>query len=296
METRARYALIGGFTLLVVALAVGFVVWFSGADQRTERRAYKLVFNSSVSGLARGAQVLFNGLRVGEVTELELGEDPREVNAVIEINPRTPVKSDTRARLEYQGLTGVASVALLGGTSSAPPLTSTGGGLPIMYAERSDYQNIVETLQTLAAKLDGVIDKVDSLIGDSSGSLKATAKNIEVFSQVLADNSGGVSQTLNSTKDLVAKLSSSADKLDRILGTFAGTPGARGTFDELSDAVKSIRKLSDSLGPGVRQYEALAADGRRALDELNRTMRSLEKNPQQLLFGSKPTMPEYSGH
>jgi phospholipid/cholesterol/gamma-HCH transport system substrate-binding protein len=295
METRARYAMIGAFTLIVVFAAVGFVAWFSGANQRTERRSYYLVFNSSVSGLARGGLVLFNGLRVGEVVDLSLGSDPRQVIALIEIDPRTPVKTDTRARLEYQGLTGVASVALLGGSVNAPVLEGKGGGIAILFAEQSDYQNIVETLQTLAQKLDSVISKIDHLAGESSDSLSAIIHNVEAFSKVLADNSEGLSQTIDGSKNLVARLSASADKLDRLMSALVGPAGSKTTFDDLAEAIKSIRRAADALGPGLRQYESLASDGHRTLDDLNRTLRSFEKNPQQVLFGAKPNVPEYQG-
>lgn len=295
METRARYALIGAFTLCVVFAALGFVAWFSGANQRTERRSYYLVFNSSVSGLARGGLVLFNGLRVGEVVDLSLGSDPRQVIALIEIDPRTPVKTDTRARLEYQGLTGVAAVALLGGSASAPILEGKGGAVPLLYAERSDYQNIVETLQGLAFKLDSVISKIDNLAGESSDSLAAIIRNFETFSKVLADNSAGLSQTIDGSKSLVTRLTSAADKLDRLMASLAGPAGAKTSFDDLADTIKAMRRVVDSLGPSLRQYESLASDGHRTLDELNRTLRTFEKNPQQVIFGAKPNVPEYRG-
>ena len=78
---------------------------------------------------------------------------------------------------------------------------------------------------------------------------------------------------------------------------------------DVGDAARSIRKLAENLdvrtkditaglnratGPALRQYEQLAADARRALEEVNRAVRSLEKNPQQLIFGAKPAVPEYS--
>jgi phospholipid/cholesterol/gamma-HCH transport system substrate-binding protein len=337
METRANYALIGAFTLAVIAGAFSFVFWFSGSDKPSNQRSYRLVFTSSVSGLVRGSQVLFNGLRVGEVTTIDLGDDPREVYAMIVIDRRTPVKSDTRARLEYQGLTGVASVALSGGSAGAPDLD---GKPPTIQADASQFQNIVETLQNLSGKIDGLMDKADHLLGDNSGSISRTVKNVETFSQALADNSDGLAQfmrsigdlgdqlkpfvdTLNrnsgnidaimgNTKDLVAKLNGAADKVDGVLASaqnFLGQPGQKGMFDDVADAAKAIRKLADNLdartkdlsanlkqftGSGLRQYEALAADGRRSLDEINRTVRSLQRNPQQLIFGAKPEVPEYA--
>ncbi|MGB7045919.1 MAG: MCE family protein, partial [Methylocella sp.] len=61
METRANYALIGVFTLAVIAAAFGFVLWFSGAEKPGGRKTYKIIFNGSVSGLTNGGAVLFNG-------------------------------------------------------------------------------------------------------------------------------------------------------------------------------------------------------------------------------------------
>jgi ABC-type transporter Mla subunit MlaD len=120
METRANYTLIGAFALAVIAGAFLFVFWFAGGgNKQSGRDSYRIVFSSSVSGLTRGSQVLFNGLKVGEVTTIDLAPDPSEVYAMIEVDGRTPVKTDTRARLEYQGLTGISSIALTGGTADA---------------------------------------------------------------------------------------------------------------------------------------------------------------------------------
>ena len=68
METRANYALIGLFTLAVIAAGFGFVYWFSGGDRGQTRQSIRIVFSGSVSGLSKGSIVSFNGLRVGEVT------------------------------------------------------------------------------------------------------------------------------------------------------------------------------------------------------------------------------------
>ena len=121
METRANYALIGAFTLAVVFAAFGFVYWFSGPSQSGKQDIYQIVFSGSVSGLSRGSSVLFNGLKVGEVTQLAISEqDPSRSTCWSSIDERTPVKTNTRARLEKRGFTGVADVLLVGGTPGAP--------------------------------------------------------------------------------------------------------------------------------------------------------------------------------
>ncbi len=334
METKANYALIGAFTLSVIAAAFGFVFWFSGGDKPANRKVFRIVFSSSVSGLSRGAYVLFNGLRVGEVTKIDLADNPSFVFALVEIDPRTPVKTDTRARLEYQGLTGVASVALTGGSPSAAEPAKMGAALPEIVADRSDFQNILETMQNLSGRLDKVLDKTDRLVDENAGTITSILKNVDSFSKSLADNSSGlqdftttlaevgrslkpfvetldrnsgnIDAIMKDTRELTARLNGASSKLDGLMGA----PGGPGLFDEVADAAKSMRKLADNLdvrtkeiaggikqftGPGLRQYEALAAEGRRTLEEINRAVKSLEKNPQQLIFGAKPQVPEHAG-
>jgi len=334
METKANYALIGAFTLSVIAAAFGFVFWFSGGDKPANRKVFRVVFSSSVSGLSRGAYVLFNGLRVGEVTKIDLADNPSFVFALVEIDPRTPVKTDTRVRLEYQGLTGIASVALTGGSPSAAALASASGAPAEIIADRSDFQNILETMQNLSGRLDQVLDKTDRLVDENAGTVTSILKNVDSFSKSLADNSSGLQEfattlaevgrslkpfvetldrnsgnidaIMKDTRELTARLNGASSKLDGLMGA----PGGPGLFDEVADAARSMRKLADNLdvrtkeiaggikqftGPGLRQYEALAAEGRRTLEEINRAVKSLEKNPQQLIFGAKPQVPEHAG-
>ena len=440
METRANYALIGLFTLLVVASAFGFVYWFSGGDRGQARQAVRIVFSGSVAGLSRGSAVLFNGLRVGEVTDLGLlPEDPRRVISVVEVDRNTPVRTDTRARLEYQGLTGVAQIALIGGEPTAPVLAAgPGQPLPTIFAERSDFQDLLETARTIARRADEVLEKVGRVISDNEGSINRTVQNVERFSQALGDNAGGidrfleqvgqaaerigplaeklevlatnvdevvravdkqrvarivenvdtftqalgenrqaigdtireanslmrqlnaaapkldaaltdvsrvakafdpekvgrtvdnvdrfaqvlsrtsgdVEKTITEARSLAEKLNKSADRVDGVLkaaenflGSASGA-GGNGLFDDVREAARSIRALADNLdkrtaeiatginrftGSGLREYEALAVEGRRAVSDISRAVRSLERNPQQVIFGGQPSLPQYNG-
>src|ERR1700760_4460722 len=116
METRANYVLIGLFTLAVIAGGFGFVYWFSTVGGAGARTNYRIVFDGSVSGLNAGASVLFNGIRVGEVTTLTLDPAaPRSVVAVVSVDKSVAVRADTSVSLEFQGVTGMASIALRGG-------------------------------------------------------------------------------------------------------------------------------------------------------------------------------------
>ena len=86
--------------------------------------------------------------------------------------------------------------------------------------------------------------------------------------------------------------------LDSVQGLL-DQPGSKDMFNDVASAARSIRKLADNLdrftGTGLQKYETLATNGQKTLNEINNAVRSLEKNPQQVIFGAKPRLPEYSG-
>src|ERR1043166_3371961 len=131
METRAPFVVVGAFVLAAIAAAFGFVYWLHNSGGFGPRATYHCDFEGAVPGLLVGAAVLFNGIRVGEVTDLGLAPDsPRRVNATISVSSTTPIRSDTRAGLEFQGLTGVPVIALEGGM-----LLASSGEVPTLMAE-----------------------------------------------------------------------------------------------------------------------------------------------------------------
>jgi len=300
METRANYALIGAFTLAIAFAAFGFVYWFSGPSQIGRQETYQIIFTGSVSGLTRGSGVLFNGVKVGEVTHLAISEtDPSKVDVLVNIDNRTPVKTNTRARLETRGFTGVADVLLVGGTPGAHPLVAQEGQrYPQIQAERSEIQNLLGNVQQLSTKAAEVLVKIEKLLDENSVSITATLKNAETFTKTLADNSSTLSAFARDAADVAHSLKPVAARLDKVLAAGETTLKAidprklKEITGNIAGASANINKFSAG---GLRQYEALAVDGRKAIDTLDRTLRSIEKDPSQFIFGPSQTVPEYQG-
>lgn len=298
METRANFALVGALTVAVVFAAFAFVYWFSGPSQTAKYVTYEISFPGSVSGLSRGAAVLFNGLKVGEVTHLAISEtDPSRVDVLISIDKRTPVKTDTRARLESKGFTGVAEVLLEGGVSGAPNLVAAEGQkYPQIQADKSEMQNLLGNVQRLSVQASDVLGKLGKLLDENSGTLTDTLKNAKTFTQALADNSSSVGSFIRDASDLAHSLKPVAGKLDKMLTAGEQTIKAldpkklRSITNDVAGASANINRFSAT---GLRQYEQLAVDARKALDSLDRTVRSLEKDPSQVIFGPSQTTPEY---
>jgi phospholipid/cholesterol/gamma-HCH transport system substrate-binding protein len=329
METRANFALIGFFTLGVIAAAFLFVWWAAGRDTRAQL-PYRIQFSGSVSGLSRGSFVLYNGLKIGEVTSIALSSsDPGKVIAWISVEGTTPINEDTRARLEFQGLTGVASIQMTGGTPNSKRLIVEDVNTPpIIIADRSDFQDLLENAQRLSRRADEVLGHAERIFADSEAPITETVKNIQSFSRALTSNPELISSIVSSTAratesiadvsvktgELVDRLNKAADRLDSVLAgaqTAFGTGEIKGSITEIGDAARSIRELANHLdtrtadmsdqvsgavNESVRQFGGLAVDARKALAELERTLREFRQNPQQLITGSKPSVPAYAGH
>ena len=328
METRANYVLIGFFTLLVMAGAVLFVLWAAGRDTRS-LLPYRIVFTGSVSGLSRGAAVLYNGLRIGEVTAIALNpSDPSKVIADVAVDAKTPINKDTRARLEFQGLTGVASVQMIGGKpDSERLLVDDIGNPPTIIADRSDYQDLIETAKQLSRRADEVLGAVEKVLSTNAESVKNTITNVETFSRMLSDNSGAVSTLISEgreaaqniaalsaqARDMVDRLDETATRLDHVLkgaDELINSDTLKQSVTDFGEAAKSIRALADNLdrrseevtkgfnqasGKGLRDLEGMVVDSRKTLNEINRSLRDFERNPQKLLFGATPGIPDYNG-
>lgn len=186
METRARYALIGLFMLAVIAASFAFVYWLENKGGFAQREPYQVKFQGSVSGLLVGSAVLFNGIRVGEVTGLGLDPDaPQDVIATIAVDPNTPIRGDTIVSIETQGLTGGAAVALRGGSADSPAVKAEGGLPPTLIAAPLAGQDWTQSARD-------AFQRVDTILAENSEALHSAISNIDTFSDALARNSDRV--------------------------------------------------------------------------------------------------------
>ena len=300
METRANFALIGAFTLAVVFGAFAFVFWFSGSGKTAQYQTYELIVRGSVEGLTPGSVVQFNGLKVGSVTSMEIDpEDPGQVKVLIAVDKKTLVKTNTRARLEQKTFTGVAVVSLVGGTPGAPDIVAPEGGTyPRIAAEHSEIQNLLENVQRLATKATDMVGKLDKLLDANSDSLTASLKNVETFTKALADNSSPTGNLIRDAADVAHSLKPVAERFDKLLA------GAERTLKALDP--KTIKSITGNIAgvssnfnrfsaTGLRQYEQLAIDARKAVDTLDRAVHNFERDPSQVIFGPSPAVPEVKG-
>ncbi len=269
METRANFVLIGAFTLAAIIGAFLFLMWIVGYGTGSGHRHYQVVFNGSVNGLSTGSNVLFNGLKVGEVTNLGFVKgNPSQVIADIDVtNASAPINANTKARLETTGLTGSGVVALIGGEEKgAAELTGNPPVIPSLPTA---------TLADLQTKAGYVLDLANKLLVDNATSIHQTVENAQVFSMALAHNAGRVDEALASIADLgktIGPLAEKAQVLSQDADTLIKSIDAAKVNEILSNAQTFSRALANSSG----NTEAVLRDGAAFIKKINEASSKLD--------------------
>jgi phospholipid/cholesterol/gamma-HCH transport system substrate-binding protein len=255
MERKANYVLIGLFTFAVIAAGFGFVFWIHYASDKKQGVAYRVIFDGPVSGMRVGSSVLFNGIRVGEVTALRLNpETPSQVTALLLVNKATPIRSDTYVGLEFTGLTGIASVSLKGISATTPLLEKEEGEPPTLKADITASQDMMQAARDVLAKADGVITS-------NQADLRAAIQNLKTFSDSLARNSDTLDAVMNNTKEATASARDLMDNLDK-------------------------RTAEMSAG-----FNKLTSTATKQVEIVGKSITDLTKNPQRILFGGGSAAP-----
>jgi phospholipid/cholesterol/gamma-HCH transport system substrate-binding protein len=254
METRARYILIGLFTLAVVAIGFGFVFWLNNAGGLRERIAYRVSFESPVPGLRSGSTVLFNGIRVGEVTELRLvPEHPKSVIATILVERSTPLRADTQVGVETQGFMGAPSVMLRGGDTGSAALTASA----TLKADPAASQDTMQTVR-------GAVHKLDLILSDNAEPLRDTIANLRTFTGALARNSDRIDGLLDALERLGGGGPTKAPPASFDLNAAHGFPGVgkppAGQLVVLDPTTYALFETQKILVPGDAGSSIAVAD------------------------------------
>lgn len=279
METRAHHLLIGSFAIGISVMTVLFLMWIGKFEFSRQYEIYMLRFEGSVSGLGMAADVLYNGIKVGEVIDLKLDpKDPSHVLVQIQVERTTPVKTDSHASLETQGLTGVAAILIAGGSSKAEKIpVQEGEDYPFIETRKSTFQKLFAGAPELINRGNAVLDRLSTFLSDDNeGKFGRTIENVERLTGNLARASD--------------KFDSIATNLDRIIaGDVKGTlADVRGVADELRQIMADARgPLKDFARRGLPELLLTISDARQMIASVDRAAQRLESSPSSILFGDK---------
>ena len=230
MENRVSYILIGLFVFILGLSTVGFILWLGKYAQSENYHYYHVITTQSVSGLNPKAPVKFRGVSVGEVKDIYINSDnSEEVIVLIKVKEDTPVKEDTHALINLQGITGLSYIELEGGTNKSALLKTDSKNYGEIRTKDSVIERVDKTLTMIGDKTERMLDKTDEVMSH---------KNLKNFEKIL-ENLVVVTLTLNKTLEMMHSKSS---QIDEVL--------ERGKEFEIAviQAADEVKKMSKNIG------------------------------------------------
>ncbi len=300
METKANFALIGAFTILGFLGLLAFLMWFAKLEMDRQFAYYDIYFNE-VSGLGVSSEVTFAGLSVGKVVDMVLTDDDNGVVRVrVEVNEDTPVRENSTAALEIQGVTGVANVAITSGTPNVPLLKREDGHPPVIVGNVSVLQTLSNEGPQMISRLNTVAEQLTVLLGDENQTrVRNILVNVENSSanldKALDDVSGATTAIADAAGDFKAfgdKLGKLSETAETTLNKFTETAtnadttlaSATATLDETRGYIAGdLKTLTGNLND-------TAATLREELPPLATRLRTTLDNADPLIEITKETM------
>ncbi len=286
MERHANYALVGVVTLGLFIGLVAFVIWLAGFQFNKHYDIYDVSFVGPVRGISEGGEVHFNGIKVGEVTKLALDPaDPNRVVARVRLTAGVPVRSDSYAVLEPQGITGVNYIQITGGSPGRPLLKAITprGEIPVIHSQKSALTDLLEGGGTVMQRAVEALERVNKMLSDDNiASLTATLKDVRALADearerrsILADAQKAL-QDVDKTANAITELSQSSNRL--VNGD------AKRALANLADAAQETKMAAhdtrDMIGKLQGPTTEFAATGlpqlTNAISSLQQTSRSLD--------------------
>jgi len=265
METRASYLLVGTFVLALAAGLIVFVLWLAKFQFDVQFAQYDILYQGSVTGLKTGSPVRYRGVGVGEV--IHVGLDPARpdrVTVTIEVDSLTPVRSDTVATMEIEGLTGGLYVLLGETKSGSPPLEKLEGQRrPVIASHPSSLQQVLEGAPELVQKVNLLLARAADLLNDGNrAEIGAILTNARTFTDALAER-----------KDDIGTLIADAG------ATMAHLRGTASALEDMAAALKvDGSKLVQSLDRTLTSVDIMAAGIDRSVTETASDARALIKD------------------
>jgi phospholipid/cholesterol/gamma-HCH transport system substrate-binding protein len=300
MEREANYVAVGAFILLVAAMAVGFVLWYSDANDARDYELYEVYFTGSVSGLDRGSPVRYLGVDVGRVRRLYIDKrDASRIVAVAEIDREAPISSATRASLGLQGVTGLLFINLkeVPSVNKAVPL-AMGERYPVIESIASDFDVFLSSLPELMGRANDLLSRVGRVFSDENlNGLAETVKSLRVATAGLPQTSQNITKLVDELRGTVKEIDGAAQALRGI--TQDAQPEVKTALARLTETANNLaqasarmdrftQKSEAQLGhfseQGLFELERLVRETRAAAREFRDLSRSLRENPSQILY------------
>jgi phospholipid/cholesterol/gamma-HCH transport system substrate-binding protein len=296
MERHAHYALVGVISTAVLIAALIFVVWLGRMQFNEEHDRYRILFHGPVRGLSEGGEVQFNGIKVGQIQKIRLDpQDPNRVVTDVELTGGAPVRADSVATMETQGISGVSIIQISAGSPTQPLLKDVSHDRrPIIRSKANALASLLQGGGQMVQSATEALNRVNRVLSDRSiANVSVAIEGIRETSQSLAANR----TMFDRANSAITKLDSAATDIQGAAASVRGLADGDGrrAFSDVSDAahdlklavadarstIKKLDKQSDTTLPNIN---ATMLSLQHAADSLDGLVRQIREDPRGTLM------------
>jgi phospholipid/cholesterol/gamma-HCH transport system substrate-binding protein len=306
MERNANYALVGVSALLLFAGILIFVVWLARFQFARDFDQYDVLFVGPVRGLNDGGEVHFNGIKVGEVTEIALDKvNSNRVIARIRVTSDVPIRTDSRATLEPMGITGVNYMQITAGGQDKPLLKTTvqRGEVPVILSQSNAISDLLAGGGTVLTRAIEALDRVSRVLSDDNiRNFTGTVRDVRGFSAELNARKSVIADTQLAMQNIGAASKDISGVAQSVNGTINGD--GKQAIRDIAEASQAIKQAAQSTQSMVGKLEGPAGDFastalpqltaaivtlQQAAESLDRLTNEIERDPRSVI-GKGPAM------
>ncbi|EAI5602006.1 MCE family protein [Campylobacter upsaliensis] len=289
MENKASYFWVGIFIFGVFFASLIFMLWLGGYSEEESFEYYEIHTQESVAGLGLKAPVRLLGVEVGSVENISIyTKQNLGVNILIKVKKETPIKEDTFATLQLQGITGLKFIQLQGGSVNSKKLTSD-DGYPVIAFRESFLATIDRQGERIFSLIKTADDKSKKLLSDENlQNIAMLLKNLAQLSENLNANSKALSKNLNEASKNVALMAKEVELSAKNL---------RQTLQNVDESSRAFTLLMQKGARKIDSYDELRDALLEDLEllkiwllESNKAIKNLQRSPSDLIF--KETQPK----
>lgn len=290
MERKANFIIVGLFAFIGTLSLAYFIYWLGkyGLENR-QYSYYQTDVAESVSGLKSSSPVKLQGIDVGMVESIVLDDsDPQIVHITFKVFEETPVKTDTVARLNSQGIAGTAFLELKGGTKQSTLLKGSSDKRGLVPSEPSTMTRLLSHADKLVASVDMTLQRVQQTMSD---------QNVRNFSTILENGSKFSSNLQNHSEkfsDLMEKTAAFETNASMTLASIGQTnakaqeliESAKGASDNTNALIQDINRsnIVSKLSGVLDNTNHTLTSTQETVAETKMFVKELREHPSGILF------------
>lgn len=298
MERESHYAAVGAFIVLVLAMGVTFVYWLADNADKHSYQRYRIYFDGAVNGLTEGSAVRYLGVDVGRVKAILLDPDvPHRVEVLVNILTEAPLRTNTEASLQLQGVTGLAYIELRQGEGVGSTIDISTNEIPEIKASQSQLDKLFSSFPGLVDEVTRLTLNINRVLSDENiahfssalANLDSASKElpdaVKEFQQLMDDSSAAVIEIANAAQGF-SDLSS--DVKPRTVEIIQQLRNSANNMNEVSARVDELvnenrKGINQFVNVGLSELTQLIIESRSAASEIQELAESLKRNPSQIL-------------